>query len=160
MYRNGQDYAKAMEFFIKSCDINPYSCYYAGSMYAEGLGRRQDYDKAIHFYVRSCADSDSRSGCRFLGNLLDDGNRGKIYGLKVFPFTGEGCSNGDIKECYSLGRIYELGDIAAIRVKRNYFKAKKFYTKACEGGFVKGCYRLGEMYRGGIGGKKDRSTSS
>ena len=78
----------------------------------------------------------------------------------------EACDLNDAKACTVLGVIYRDGEdvkfmypIAAQGVKKDYSKAKKYFSKACGLNDGNGCYSLGYLYYTGEGVKKDYSKA-
>lgn len=72
------------------------------------------------------------------------------------------CDLNDGRACTILGVIYKHGQgvkklypMATQGVKKDYLKAKKYFSKACELNDRHGCYNLGMTYMNGQGVKKD-----
>ena len=74
--------------------------------------------------------------------------------------TKKRCDSNNRRSCTTLGHIYHTGKAhytgySTYEVKKDYVKAKKYYTKACELSDGLGCYFLGYIYERGEGFKKD-----
>lgn len=77
----------------------------------------------------------------------------------------EACDLDDARSCTALGLIYRDGEDvimyrnAAKGVKKDFSKAKKYFSKACDLNYGVGCYSLARLYTTGEGVKKDYSKA-
>lgn len=77
----------------------------------------------------------------------------------------EACDSNDAQSCTVLGLIYRDGENvimyrnAAKGVKKDYLKAKKYFSKACNLNDGNGCYSIATLYATGEGVKKDYSKA-
>ena len=117
MYENGrgvsQDYAKAVEWFLKSAEQGDadVQCN-LGRMYENGRGVSQDYAKAVEWYRKSAEQ----------GNAAAQGQLGYMYGL------GRGISQDYVKAVEWYRKSAEQGNAAALCLLRN----KRFFTDSIE----------------------------
>lgn len=65
------------------------------------------------------------------------------------------CDNNNSYSCLELGVYYQLGKVT----KKDYSKAKLFYTKSCNLNNVEGCMNLGDLYYLGDGVEQDYSQA-
>lgn len=88
-----------------------------------------------------------------LGEYYLDGKFVQQNYTKAIEWWEKASCNSDCPESllYSLGRIYEKGQLTSI----NLPKARSFYERAAEKGFVVAMYNLGRMYAEGRGTQKN-----
>lgn len=165
---DNEDYSKAKEFFLKSCEIEKTSnnkepeifrgrgCRDLAKLYEEGKGVEQNYSLAADYYKQSC-DLGNKNACGLLGILYRTGKGVPKSDELALPLLTKGSESFEEtiypKVGVHLGEIYKEGKV----VEKSYSKAVEFFEKSCNTGLGLGsesCYNLGLMYKDGLGVEK------
>jgi TPR repeat protein len=142
LYKNGkgigQDYIKAMEWFVKSHDKkNIYATNNIGRMYANGYGVQKSYSIATEYYMKAVEKQNpiamrNMGDLYFNGTISDDHNsvnsndKCRNFGAALDWY--EKASNyGNSYAMYCIGNIYEKGGYG---VEHNPNLAREWFIKS------------------------------
>lgn len=147
-----ENIAQAKVWFKKGCDYNePNSCGMLGVFY---LGEK-NYTQAFTFFTKAC-NGGERMACNNLGAFYEKGWGVERSGEKALGLFVKACEKGVGFGCGNAGRFYHFGKAG---VKKDFIKARSYYTKACGLDVAEACYLVGGMYENGEGGAKDEAKA-
>lgn len=154
-----QDMDKAIQFLGIACNGNiSYACTNLGIKYrVDFFGVEKDNAKAVEYFLKAVKlyekACDSRYGsmsCLKVVNICNIDNKIKESYIDLATSYVKSCANGDMKQCFKLGRWYDEG----IGVERNTSKAMELYEKSCDGKVARGCNEAAKKYN-----SKDKAKS-
>ncbi len=138
-----ENYAKAIEFFEKSCaERYALGCMALGLIYEEGKGAAINISASKNLYKKAC-DFGSGDGCFLLGSLYNKDDSIEYNPTKARALFEQACDQGSLDGCAHLGAMYELG----AGIKQNKTKAIELFEKVCDGDRFDGCVVLGHLYQ-------------
>jgi TPR repeat protein len=131
--------------------------------FMSGRGVPMDRRKAEPLYKKAC-ESGLAEACAELAVILwrgqgnDGENKPRASNLmrSSLPALEEGCKQGNMRACLSLGSALDEG----IGAEENDARAAVLYEQSCTGGVTGACLLLGLMYHFGEGVTKDASRAA
>ena len=159
-YYENSDYAKALEFALKACDLDAGgACFIVGNIYVLGESVPKDGKKAIKFWDKAC-ELYYGNACYNAGILFQQGLT-SVEGEEIFKIdivkSGEyfqkGCDLNVGYACVNLAYAYLNGSLG---MEKDEAKSVILWQRACDLNNEIGCFNLGSIYQRGDGGvKKD-----
>ncbi len=159
---NGQDYAKASEYYTKCMDSNPYAKICEAYLYKNGQGKEKDEDKAealLEEAAKEIAKSPEElegkiyiaEACFLIGEVYYDGNGVDQDYAKAMEWYTKAADLGNASAMNQIGYMYHFGE----GVEVDYAKAMDWYSKAADLGVAMAMNNIGVLYHDGLGVDQD-----
>ncbi|NEN75734.1 hypothetical protein F9B74_05255 [Pelistega sp. NLN82] len=147
MYQNGyfcqQNYKKAIEYYLKSLDMNGGEAFYhLAYLYEKGLGIEKNLDQAEEFYIKAVQQNNVNAMYR-LGLLYDDGLKGYYDDEKAREWYKKAARRKHPEAICRIGMMYEDGR-GGVQQNLQYAIAK--YSEAKELGCIEAIFSLAYLY--------------
>ena len=155
---NGQDYAKASEYYTNCMDSNPYARISEAYFYKNGMGKEKDEDKAEALFeeaAKEIAKSPEElegkiyiaEACFLIGEVYYDGNGVDQDYAKAMEWFTKAADLGNASAMRWIGYMYHFGE----GVEVDYAKAMDWYSKAADLGDSTAMIWIGSLYENGEG---------
>lgn len=137
-YEEIQDYATALDYFIKAMNYEHVGAYeYIAFIYYWGYLGEEDFDKAEEFFLKAIEYTESVDSYHNLGYIYYE--RGDY--LKAIEYYNVGAENGFSGSIHNIGSCYYYGT----GFKKSYKKAAEHYILSANQGFEESQKMLGKM---------------
>lgn len=159
---NGQDYAKASEYYTNCMDSNPYAKICEACLYKNGQGKEKDEDKAEALFeeaAKEIAKSPEElegkiyiaEACDLVGVIYYNGDGVDQDYAKAMEWYSKAADLGNASAMIWIGYMYYFGE----GVEVDYAKAMEWYSKAADLGNASAMNNIGVLYHDGLGVDQD-----
>jgi TPR repeat protein len=157
------DYAKALEFYEKSCALDDYPACANAARILSFIGWRSPVNirKQWQYAQKSC-NANVAKGCAYLSTIYR-GVSARFAGVekdteKAFALAEKACQHGDGFACDRLGDMHASEEGAGSdpdRAQQFFAKAAKYHQTGCDKDYAIDCFRLGGLHEYGLGVGQD-----
>lgn len=160
---SGQDFAKAIEYYEKCMEVNPYAKACLGFIYNYGQGVDKDEEKAKKLWTEALDQMDEtvlasdeniifkEQALLILGSMYKSGLGYEQDLVKAVELYEKSSDLGNAIAAYDVAYAYLNGN----GVEQDYSKAMEWYQKAAECDYSPAMYQIGYLYEEGNGVEQD-----